>query len=290
MTSALALALERPLPAVAWPQAIRSSLAGAPLAWDNCRGAPPVAGASTSYGGLGAVLESLAALETRHRDRSFDDFRWAILAGQPEAWKAFVEKYSRFVYAVALQLLAKTADREEAAASVYARVFERLAAGGFRLVREFQNRCLFTTYLYRIVQSERKEYFARQARRTQPVLDETAAAGRAASSPPGPVLRPDALRRAAREAVDHLDAEERLVLLLRFREGLKLREIASVLGHRDVGAAARALYRALGRLELLKELRERYRLGWADIALLGEALGRELGQAAEAAREGVGPP
>ena len=46
-----------------------------------------------------------------------------------------------------------------------------------------------------------------------------------------------------------------IVLVLRFRDGLKLREIASVAGYKDTNAAAHVLRRALGRLNLLRETR-----------------------------------
>ena len=233
------------------------------------------------------MLDRLAALETRHRDRPFDDLRRRVLAGDQDAWRAFVEKYSRFVYAVALGLLAGHREPEEAATAVYARVFEQLAAGGFRLLREFQGRCLFTTYLYRVVQSGKREHLQRQASRARSIRESAASRSEVVPGPEGPVLRPEVLRRAVREALDPLDAEERLVLFLRFRDGMKLREIAAVLGYGGAGAAARTLYRALERLDLLRSLGERCRLGTAEMALLAEALSRELSRAAEAAREEV---
>ncbi len=234
------------------------------------------------------MLNRLAALEDRHRDLSFEELRRSILSGEPTAWKRFVEKHSRFVYAVALKLLASRVDREDDAIATYTRVFERLAADGFRLLRGFHGRARFTTYLYRIVQSESRDHVARQSARSRPPPVERSAA--AVPAPEGPVLRPDLLRRAVREALDSLAAEERLTLMLRFRDGLKLREIASVLGSADVGAAARTLYRALERLDPLRLLGARCRLGSEEMALLGASLDEELSRTVEAAEGDVRRP
>jgi len=78
-----------------------------------------VANPDTSRFGLPTVLDRLAGLERRHRDRAFETLRTALLGGDRDAWSLIVEKYSRFVYTVALQLLSGAPQPEEAAASIY---------------------------------------------------------------------------------------------------------------------------------------------------------------------------
>lgn len=226
--------------------------------------------------GLAAVLDRLAGLETRHRDRSFEALRSALVAGEPDAWRLLVEKYSRFVYSVALRLLAGSDQPEEAAASIYARVFERLAARDFCLLRSFQGGCRFSTYLYRMVQSERKEYFRAERADAGRRLEELPSEPPAAPSSVAPVLRPELVREAVATALKRLASPERMLLLCRFRDGLKLREIAELFGLGDSSAADRAIRSALARLDLLHELNRRHRLGEAEYATLERALREQL--------------
>lgn len=235
-----------------------------------------MADSNASRCGLGAVLDRLAGLETRHRDRSFEALRSALFAGDRDAWKHLVEKYSRFVYTVALQLLAGAPQREEVATSVYARVFERLAARDFRLLRGFGGRCRFTTYLYRMVQSERREHFRAERADAGDRLDARRSEPLAATSAPAPVLRPDLVREAVRGALERLTPPERMLLLCRFRDGLKLREIAELFGFKNSSAADRAVRAALARLDLLRELYRTHRLGEAEYATLERALREQL--------------
>jgi RNA polymerase sigma factor (sigma-70 family) len=249
-----------------------------------------VAESDAARSGLAAVLDRLAGLEARQRDCSFETLRSAVLAGERDAWKRFVEKYSRFAYTVALQLLSGAPDREEAAASIYARVFERLASRDFRLLRNFEGRCRFTTYLYRVVQSERKEHL--RASRADPAaepLEPRAAGPPARDVSPEPVLRPEIVREAVRRALAGLGPRERTLLLCRFRDGLKLREIAELFGFKDTNVAARALNAALARLDLLKALDAEHRLGEAEHAALARALRDEFFRLEQPAGGGARP-
>jgi RNA polymerase sigma-70 factor (ECF subfamily) len=235
-----------------------------------------VVDSNVSRSGLPAVLDRLAGLETRHRDRSLEALRTALLGGDRDAWRLIVEKYSRFVYTVALRLLAGTPQPEEAAASIYARIFERLESKDFRLLRNFRGGCRFTSYLYRMVQSERKEYLRTKRAYADRRVEEWTSEPPAVSSAPDTVLRPDLVREAVAGALDRLAPPERILLLCRFRDGLKLREIAELFGFKDSSAADRAVRSALARLDLLKELNRKHRLGEAEYAVLERALHEQL--------------
>ena len=57
-----------------------------------------------------------------------ESLRTALNEGEAGVWERFVEKYSRFVYTVALRLLSGVPNAQEVAAAVYSRTFGRLAA------------------------------------------------------------------------------------------------------------------------------------------------------------------
>ena len=226
--------------------------------------------------GLAAMLDRLADLETRQQDLDFDALREKVLAGDTDGWTRFVEKYSRFVYTVTLRLLSGLPDREEAAAVIYTRTFERLTARNHRLLREFGGRCRFTTYLYRIVQSERKEHFKKARLQESEALDERVGDPVDPQEAPAPALQPERLAEAVRRALAGLAPRQRVLLLCRFRDGLKLREIADFFGLADTNAAAREVYAALEHLEPLKTLDDRERLGAAEREELRRALRDQL--------------
>jgi RNA polymerase sigma factor (sigma-70 family) len=208
---------------------------------------------------------ALAALEDRHRSLTFADAREAVLAGHEGGWRVFVEKYSRFVYTVALRLLTDPPpQREEQAQQVYCSVFERLRRDDFRILRDFQGRCRFTTYLFRMVQTSRSSLLRGVQRERERVdyvdfADEAnraviAAADAEEADREAPALSPEKLRHEIERLLDDLSPRERLLVKLRFQKGLKLREIAEVLGLRDTNAAAYELRKALQRFEPLSAL------------------------------------
>lgn len=224
------------------------------------------------------LLERLALLEERHRQTRFDTLRDAVLAGERDAWSRLVEKYSRFVYTVALRMTRGVDGREELTARIYTRTFERLRADRHRLLRNFRGRSRFTTYLYRIVQTERKSFF--QEHRRQPLA--AAVPLEDDGDPPDPrgpetpVLNPGALDAAVGAALARLEPAQRLLLVSRFRDGLKLRELATLFGFKDTNAAARAVYAALERFDPLRGLAPADRIDEPDRAALAAALRREL--------------
>ena len=87
---------------------------------------------------------------------------------------------------------------------------------------------------------------------------------------------------AVQNALAGLASRERMLLLCRFRDGLKLREIAEFFGMKDANAAARALYGALDRLEPLRTFDATARLGEAERDALQQALRDRLFRLREA--------
>ncbi len=212
---------------------------------------------SRSESPLSGLLRDLGALEGRHQDLSLEEIREELACRPSRGWRLFVEKYSKFVWSLALQLSRGLEDPEEFAAEIYRRVFVRLEASDFRLVRGFEGKCEFRTYLYRIVRTERFRLFRRRGveRDARESLEREADA-RDAPAPPTPVTSIPAARQAVREALAELSDEDREILVLRFGSGLKLRELVEPVGARDLNDAAYRLRRALSRCSALSRARE----------------------------------
>ena len=64
-----------------------------------------------------------------------------------------------------------------------------------------------------------------------------------------PRVSADSIRREVEHLASALTPRERILVRLRFRQGLKLRELATTLGYRDTNDAAYALRKALKRLD-----------------------------------------
>ncbi len=86
--------------------------------------------------------------------------------------------------------------------------------------------------------------------------DPAIASARAASAPDAGTDGLDAgrLRREVERLAEGASPRDRILLRLRFRKGLKLRELADALGYRDTNAAAYALKRALRPFDPLRAL------------------------------------
>jgi RNA polymerase sigma-70 factor (ECF subfamily) len=202
------------------------------------------------------MLRSLEAMESRHRDLDIGDLLPLLDEDSDRAWRLLVEKYSRFVYSVALQLCRGLEDPEEWASEIYRRVFVRLDANDRSLIRGFRGKCDFRTYLYRIVRTERYRLFRRRGveREAARTLEREADLDRPDVPEEGWIRGLG--RRAVREALSELTEEDRRILVLRFAGGLKLRELVPALGARDVNDAAYRVRRALGRCRALTRARE----------------------------------
>lgn len=218
-------------------------------------------------GGL-RPLEELISLEDRHRGLSFEEARHAVLTGEKDGWPIFVEKYSRFVYSVALRLLmGPENERQDRAQEIYCSVFSRIQQNDYLVLRRFQSRCKFTTYLFRMVQTARStllRHEIRESSRTDCVdfSDEAnrgieaAMAERASIEQTPPCFSPAKLRAGINRVIEGLSSRERLLVKFRFQKGLKLREIAETLAYRDTNDAAYALRKALQRFKPVAALEE----------------------------------
>ena len=65
-----------------------------------------------------------------------------ILAGETREYRALVEKYKQFVFAITVKILNNEEEAEEAAQDAFIK--------GFQALRDFSGKSKFTTWLYRI--------------------------------------------------------------------------------------------------------------------------------------------
>jgi RNA polymerase sigma factor (sigma-70 family) len=249
---------------------------------------------ATSAAPLAGLLRDLGALESRHCDTSFGSIRRLLDEDPAEGWRILVDKYSKFVWSLALQLVRGTDDPEEFAAELYRRVFVRLEADDFALLRRFEGKCDFRTYLYRVVRTERYRKFRHRgvARAAHERLERDAAADTAeranrTTDALGAAWARGVGRAAAEAALAELGDEDREILTLRFASGLKLRELAEAIAARDTNDAAYRLRRALGRCRAIRKARESPDWNEAAFRQAAEAFRCSLFPSAELQNEGA---
>lgn len=216
---------------------------------------------------LASFLDRLAGLESGWEDISFAEIQGLLVDDPTEGWRIFIEKYSKFVWSLSLKFAQGHPDPEEFSGEIWGRVFERLRSEEFRRLRAFEGRCDFRTYLFRVVKTERFRLYRRRgveaAARGTLEAEESAREDLEAQAP-RETWAVGLGRAAARTALARLDPAEREVLALRFGAGLKLRELAEVLGARDTNDAAYRVRRALGKCRALAEARRS--AGWDERA------------------------
>jgi RNA polymerase sigma factor (sigma-70 family) len=207
---------------------------------------------------LAGFLDRLAGLESGWEGVSFAEIQDLLVEDPARGWRIFVEKYSKFVWSLSLKFAHGYPDPEEFAAEIWGRVFERLRSEGFRRLRAFEGRCDFRTYLFRVVKTERFRLYRRrgvEAAARETLEAEESARGDLEAQGTRETWAVGLGRAAAEAALAELEREDREILALRFGAGLKLRELAEVLGARDTNDAAYRVRRALGKCRALAEAR-----------------------------------
>ncbi len=167
------------------------------------------------------------------------------LAGDTEAFHGLVERYQERLYRVAYRYLRHREDAREVCQETFARAFARLST--------YDPGRPFGTWLLAVAANLARDLLRRRARRG------TVTAGERLGLVPGgerPEARAEDREEAERlrRAVDGLDPEKRLAVLLRYYEGMSIAEIAAVTGVAP-GTLKVRLFRA--RRELLEKLGER---------------------------------
>lgn len=145
----------------------------------------------------------------------------ACQRGESEAFRALFERHKDKVYSIALRYSGDAAIAQDIAQETFLKLFTG--------VRSFRGESDFSSWLYRLVVNSCLDQ-KRKTRRFLPLLDEALAM---LHSPDLSAL--DAVVRAelshhVRAVVDNLADDQRMLIVLRYTEGLPYDEIARILG------------------------------------------------------------
>lgn len=189
-------------------------------------------------------------MSSRYDNTSDVDLVRAVCAGDREAYGALVDRHLKSVYAVAVRIVCDASAAQDVSQDVFVRAYERLHL--------FDRSRSMKAWLVRIACRLARDRWRRRAaagRREQIAGQETAA--RAGQADPLEALIADESGRTLWQAVTGLPASEQAAVILYYREGLSVEEVAEAT---DVtaGTVKTLLFRARGRLR--ERLAERNRI------------------------------
>jgi RNA polymerase sigma-70 factor (ECF subfamily) len=141
--------------------------------------------------------------------------------GDPESFRALFEKHKDMVYSVALRYCGNAVVAQDIAQDTFLKLFS--AIGSFR------GDSSFDAWLYRMVVNSCFDQ-KRRTRRLAPLLDEVLAALQTPDvSALDEVLRTE-MSEHIKSVVESLAPDQRMVVVLRYTQGLSYEEIAEILG------------------------------------------------------------
>lgn len=178
----------------------------------------------------------------------------ACRRGDPEGFRALFEKYKDMVYSVALRYSGDATAAQDIAQDTFLKLFSTIGS--------FRGESNFEAWLYRMVVNRCFDQ-KRKTRRLAPLLDGVVDVLHATDvSALDEVMRAE-LSTHVRSVVESLAPEQKMVIVLRYTQGLSYDEIAAIL-ECSAGTVASRLNRAhkiLGRrLARLAESRQRDRV------------------------------
>ncbi len=158
--------------------------------------------------------------------------------GERDAFRALFENYKDKIYSIALRFSGNEALAMDIAQDTFLKLFSSMA--------EFRGDSSFGTWVYRLVVNSCLDH-KRRSWRLIPIADEVMAVLRAPGDALHGLLHAE-MRGRVQGAVEKLPPEQRIVVVLRYTEGLAYEEIAEVLGC-SLGTVASRLSRAHKALE-----------------------------------------
>ena len=184
-----------------------------------------------------AVIESkrTSSMVLEGSDRELVE---ACRRGERDAFRALFEAYKDKVYSIALRF----AGDEAAAMDIAQDTFLKL----FSCIGDFRGDAAFSTWVYRLVVNSCLDH-KRKSWRLIPIADDLLAVLRAPGDSLNAILRSE-MRKHVHGAVEKLSADLRMVIVLRYTEGLSYEQISEVLGCSS-GTVASRLNRAHKALE-----------------------------------------
>jgi len=153
--------------------------------------------------------------------------------GEREAFRVLFETYKDKIYSIALRFSGEEALAMDIAQDTFLKLYSSIA--------DFRGESQFSTWVYRLVVNSCLDQ-KRKSWRMIPMADELLAVMRAPGDALHAVIRTEVSERVQR-AVEKLPEEQRIVVVLRYTEGLAYEEIAEVIGC-SMGTVASRLNRA----------------------------------------------
>lgn len=174
----------------------------------------------------------------------------AVLQGDVERYGELVERYQLAAWKLALSFVGNPEDAQELAQNGFVKAYRHL--------RRFRGAAKFSTWLYRIIANECKDFFRARARQPELVTlsvdnaDEDSIPFELADhgDDPRDALHARELAAGISRALERLPMSQRTAFVLHHVNGLPLQEVSEVMGCR-VGTVKAHLFRATGTLRNL---------------------------------------
>src|SRR5438105_4363347 len=144
----------------------------------------------------------------------------ACQRGERDAFRALFETHKDKVYSIALRFSGDRAVAMDIAQDTFLKLFSS--------IRDFRGDAGFETWVYRLVVNSCLDH-KRRSWRLIPIADELLAVMQAPADSLDELLRNE-LRDRVHSAVERLSPDLRMVIVLRYTEGLSYDDIAEVLG------------------------------------------------------------
>lgn len=162
-----------------------------------------------------------------------------VRAGDADAYRLLVERYSRSVFRLAYRMMGNEQDAEDVVQETFLRAYQNL--------HRFDMLASFSTWLYRIAANYSLDLL-RQRKRQQPTSEEWDADQFAAGDPqPDRMLLSQQVQEHLTAALARLTPQERTSFVLRHFEGQSIEEIGRMLGSSE-NATKQSVFRAVKKL------------------------------------------
>jgi RNA polymerase sigma-70 factor (ECF subfamily) len=192
------------------------------------------------------------------------------LAGDRDAYRVLVERYSLYIYRLAYRMTGNSHDAEEVVQEAFLRGYQKLS--------QFAGNSNFGTWVYRIAANysidrirQRNIEEARQATPSRPTEDglevDPVALVKDPSASPERLAGSAELAAKMKQALDALTPAERTAIVMRHWEGCAIEEIAAVL-KANTNATKNTVFRAVSKLRKALE-------PFAEFRGTARAMGRE---------------
>jgi RNA polymerase sigma-70 factor, ECF subfamily len=192
------------------------------------------------------------------------------LAGDRDAYRVLVERYSLYIYRLAFRMTGNSHDAEEVVQEAFLRGYQKLT--------QFAGNSNFGTWVYRIAANyaidrirQRKVEEARQANPSKHTEDglevDPVAQVKDPSASPERLAGSAELAAKMRQALDELTPAERTAIVMRHWEGCAIDEIAAVLKS-NTNATKNTVFRAVAKLRKALE-------PFAEVRNTARAMGTE---------------